>query len=100
MGPHQELIRCGIDCKEKEAAGSEIFQEFSKICTYYATSKLCDRYCSATDQHLQLKITLSRLQGRTPNWQDREIWFSLSNNTLKYKAPPRDVLVFPFLSLV
>ena len=54
--PHQELTRCGIDCKEKEAAGSEIFQEFSKICTYYATSELCDRYCSATDQHLQIKI--------------------------------------------
>ena len=46
------------------------------------------------------RITLSRLLGRTPNWHDREIWFSLSNNTLKYKAPPQDVLVFPFLSLV
>ena len=52
-----------------------------------------------TEQHTY-KITLSRLLGRTPNWQDREIWFSLSNNTLKYKAPPQDVLVFPFLSLV
>ena len=49
---------------------------------------------------IKLKITLSRLLGRTPNWQDREIWFSLSNNTLKYKAQPQEVLVFPFLSLV
>merc|ERR1711954_565907 len=56
MGPYQELIRCGIDCKEKEAAGAEIFQEFSKMGTYYATSELCDRYCSATDQHLHLKM--------------------------------------------
>ena len=46
------------------------------------------------------EITLSRLLGRTPNWQDREIWISLSNNMLKFKAPPQGVLVFPFLSLV
>ena len=43
---------------------------------------------------------LEQVLGRTPNWQDREIWFSLSNNTLKYKAQPQDVLVFPFLSSV
>ena len=51
------------------------------------------------------KITLGRLLCRTPNWQDREIWFSISNNRwellmLKYKAQPQDILVFPFLSLV
>ena len=46
------------------------------------------------------KNYLEQVLGRTPNWQDREIWFSLSNNILKYKAPPQDILVFPFLSLV
>ena len=48
---------------------------------------------------------LEQVLGRTPNWQDRELWFSISNNrwellTLKYKAQPQEVLVFPFLSLV
>ena len=46
------------------------------------------------------KNYLEQVLGRTPNWQDREIWFSLSNDTLKYKAQPQDVLVFPFLSSV
>ena len=50
-------------------------------------------------EYLQRKY-LEQVLGQTPNWQDREIWFSLSNNTLKYKAPPQGVLVFPFLSLV
>ena len=36
--------------------------------------------------------------GQTLNWQGREIWFSLSNNTLKYKAQPQDVLVFQIKS--
>ena len=48
---------------------------------------------------------LEQVLGRTPNWQDREIWFSISNDrwellTLKYKAQPQDILVFPFLYLV
>ena len=44
---------------------------------------------------------LEQVLGRTPNWQDRELWFSISNNrwellTLKYKAQPQEVLLFPF----
>ena len=54
---------------------------------------------------IRKKNYLEQVLGRTPNWQDREIWFSISNNkwellTLKYKAQPQEVLVFPFLSLV
>ena len=54
---------------------------------------------------IQLINYLEQVLGRTPNWQDRELWFSISNNrwellTLKYKAQPQEVLVFPFLSLV
>ena len=57
------------------------------------------------DLPITLKNYLEQVLGQTPNWQDREIWFSISNNRwellmLKYKAQPQDILVFPFLSLV
>ena len=61
--------------------------------------------CSIIAKIKNFTITWSQVLGRTPNWQDRELWFSISNDrwellTLKYKAQPQDVLVFPFLPLV
>merc|ERR1712081_7622 len=60
------------------------------------------RHCTVLHNCSLYSNYLEQVLGRTPNWQDREICFSISNNRwelrkLKYKAQPPDVFFSFFI---